>query len=138
MFHVEYKHNIFTGWIFTNEFINCNWMTCTIINIIMLLLLKRQWLPWGTAIVKYNNTTYHASVALFKMGCKNSHLPSLHRGPPYVVMLQSQVKPSHCWRQTPWFAQESSWQVVLGPTGTPSASERDQAELHVLWLIMCK
>lgn len=42
-------------------------------------------------------------------------LPSLHSGPPNVVMLQSQLKPSHCWRQTPWLAHESSWHVVLGP-----------------------
>lgn len=30
-------------------------------------------------------------------------------------MVQSQVKPSHCCRQTPWLAQDSSVQVVLGP-----------------------
>lgn len=30
-------------------------------------------------------------------------------------MLQSQLKPSHCCRHTPWLAHESSWQVVLGP-----------------------
>lgn len=42
-------------------------------------------------------------------------LPSLHSGPPNVVMLQSQLKPSHCCRHTPWLAHESSWQVVLGP-----------------------
>lgn len=29
--------------------------------------------------------------------------------------MQSQVKPSHCCRQTPWLAQDSSVQVVLGP-----------------------
>lgn len=46
---------------------------------------------------------------------QNANLPSLHRGPPKVVMLQSQVKPSHCCRHTPWLAHESSWQVVLGP-----------------------
>lgn len=32
-----------------------------------------------------------------------------------MVMLQSQLKPSHCCRHTPWLAHESSWQVVLGP-----------------------
>lgn len=30
-------------------------------------------------------------------------------------MVQSQVKPSHCCRHTPWLAQDSSVQVVLGP-----------------------
>lgn len=30
-------------------------------------------------------------------------------------MVQSQVKPSHCCKQTPWLAQDSSVQVVLGP-----------------------
>lgn len=39
----------------------------------------------------------------------------MHSGPPNVVMLQSQLKPSHCCRHTPWLAHESSWQVVLGP-----------------------
>ena len=29
--------------------------------------------------------------------------------------MQSQVKPSHCCKQTPWLAQDSSVQVVLGP-----------------------
>lgn len=38
--------------------------------------------------------------------------------------MQSQVKPSHCCKQTPWLAQDSSVQVVLGPEeagGTPQA-----------------
>lgn len=30
-------------------------------------------------------------------------------------MLQSQVKPSHCCKHTPWLEHESSWHVVLGP-----------------------
>lgn len=46
---------------------------------------------------------------------KRVSLPSLQSGPPKVVMLQSQLKPSHCWRHTPWLAHESSWHVVLGP-----------------------
>lgn len=40
---------------------------------------------------------------------------SLQWVPVYDVMEQSQVKFSHCWIHTPMLAQESSWQVVLGP-----------------------
>ena len=47
--------------------------------------------------------------------------PSLHSGPAYEVMLQSQVKPPHCCRHTPWLEQESSWHVVLGPAATHRA-----------------
>ena len=40
---------------------------------------------------------------------------SLQKGPPYVVMVQSQKKPSQSCRHTPWWRQDSSVQVVLGP-----------------------
>ena len=43
------------------------------------------------------------------------HLRSLQSGPLKEVMLQSQLKPSHCCKHTPWLEHESSWQVVLGP-----------------------
>lgn len=64
------------------------------------------------------NNTSHTLLKCLLSDIKNiqtGNLPSLHRGPPKVVMLQSQLKPSHCCRQTPWLAHESSWQVVLGP-----------------------
>lgn len=43
-------------------------------------------------------------------------------------MEQSQVNPSHCCMQTPWFAQESSWQVVLGPSNSQEERERRREE----------
>lgn len=55
------------------------------------------------------------SYLLWRWRIEKQVLPSLHSGPPNVVMLQSQLKPSHCWRHTPWLAHESSWHVVLGP-----------------------
>lgn len=51
---------------------------------------------------------------------------SLQSGPPNDVMLQSQLKPSHCCRHTPWLEQESSWQVVLGPEETDDRVERER------------
>lgn len=54
-------------------------------------------------------------------GSKDKHqytcryLRSLQSGPLKEVMLQSQLKPSHCCKHTPWLEHESSWQVVLGP-----------------------
>lgn len=56
------------------------------------------------------------------------YLRSLHWLPEYEVMEQSQVKPSHCWLQMPWFAQESSWQVVLGPGERMKRREWNKAE----------
>ena len=44
---------------------------------------------------------------------------SLQSGPLKEVMLQSQLKPSHCCKHTPWLEHESSWQVVLGPEKQP-------------------
>ena len=40
----------------------------------------------------------------------------MQSGPLKEVILQSQLKPSHCCKHTPWLEHESSWQVVLGPT----------------------
>lgn len=51
----------------------------------------------------------------------NQHSRSLQWVPVYDVMEQSQVKFSHCWMHTPMLAQESSWQVVLGPGGRREA-----------------
>lgn len=73
----------------------------------------------------------------FSEGHFSMYLRSLHNGPLKEVMLQSQLNPSHCWRHTPWFAQESSWHVVLGPgentqkrTCTSSPRERHCPEGH--------
>lgn len=72
---------------------------------------------------------------------KSKDSPSLHSGPAYDVMLQSQVKPSHCCKQTPWFEQESSWHVVLGPavrdvSGSEGAKVRKKdTQTHFLLLV---
>lgn len=74
--------------------------------------------------------------------CSEGHffmyLRSLHNGPLKEVMLQSQLNPSHCCKHTPWFAQESSWHVVLGPnentqkrTCTSSSKERYFSVGHI-------
>lgn len=74
--------------------------------------------------------------------CSEGHffmyLRSLHNGPLKEVMLQSQLNPSHCCKHTPWFAQESSWHVVLGPnentqkrTCTLSSKERYFSVGHI-------
>lgn len=62
----------------------------------------------------YNNSI-HKPLRQKTGSGKQRGSPSLHSGPAYEVMLQSQLKPSHCCKQTPWLEQESSWQVVLGP-----------------------
>lgn len=42
-------------------------------------------------------------------------------------MEQSQVKPSHCWHTDP-VGDESSWQVVLGPSNSEEEQERRKME----------
>lgn len=57
---------------------------------------------------------------------------SLHSVPLKEVILQSQLKPSHCCKQTPWFAHESSWHVVLGPNENIHTEKRKLGPLSLI------
>lgn len=103
---------------------------------------------WVYHPVKYLILKHHKALCTcFKyflggLRCSERHflmyLRSLHNGPLKEVMLQSQLNPSHCCKHTPWFAQESSWHVVLGPnentqkrTCTSSSKERYFSVGHI-------
>lgn len=62
---------------------------------------------------KSADCSFNAQATLAQVNVEYSR--SLQCVPVYDVMEQSQVKFSHCWMHTPMLAQESSWQVVLGP-----------------------